>query len=77
MARLADLQTAAAPAEATALLPPLYRSEAFAEDLPGWADPAPEPLQTPAPRFIAQWLTAAPLTLALLAAVFNLTQMMA
>lgn len=54
MARLADPQTASIPAEPGTGLPPLSRSEAFPEDLPGWPDAAAsEPGHAPAPRWRA------------------------
>lgn len=61
------------PAPAGCELPPLFRSEGFAEDLPDWAD-ADQELEPPHPgvQALATWLMGAPLALALVGAVSSL-----
>lgn len=48
--------------------PPLYRSEGFAEDLPGWDD-APAAPSEALVHGLAGWLMGAPLALALVGVV--------
>lgn len=52
-------------------LPPLYRSEAFAEDLPDW-DESPAAPSEALVHGLAGWLMGAPLALALVGAVSSL-----